>query len=147
MVQFGIRGFTKKIRGRDNVYLFWYDEELYLKYTQIYSCEWKECIRDVVETYNIFIEAKQKVKPIMLTTMFLSYCCGILTEEKMEALNIDKLKGTFKKYLQKWRWINMDYAERLGELIEDLVNNESSEYINHFIKLMEDEIRNLKGEY
>lgn len=41
----------------------------------------------------------------------------------------------------------MNYAERLGELIEDLVNNESSEYIDHFIKLMEDEIRNLKEEY
>ena len=74
-------------------------DELYLKYTQIYSYEWEECIKEVVETYNIFIKAKQKVKPIMLTTMFLSYWCGILTEEDMEALNIDKLKRTFKKIL------------------------------------------------
>ena len=41
----------------------------------------------------------------------------------------------------------MDYAERLDELIEDLVNNESSEYIDCFIKLMEDEIKNLKEEF
>ncbi|WP_300449584.1 hypothetical protein [Fusobacterium sp.] len=75
------------------------NDELYLKYTQIYSCEWRNCIEDIVNDYNDFINAKQKINSMMLTTLFISQWKGVMTEEDLEKLDMKSLEYTFKKIL------------------------------------------------
>lgn len=75
--------------------------DTYLDFYSMYHNEVIDYRDTMVEFYNNLTKLGQKVKPIMLTTLFLHYWNFAIIKDNIINLDISRLENIFKKMLEE----------------------------------------------
>lgn len=95
--------------------------ETYLDFYSMFHREVVDYRDAMVEFYNNLTKLGQKVKPIMLATLFLHYWSFAIIKDNITNLDISKLENVFKEILDKLDGVNMKLEDLLIKYEDEIM--------------------------